>query len=356
VVAALVELKGISRADVLRPQKAHMIPNIFVGSTIDDLRYLRDAVRDAIVELAYNPIMSEYGEVGYISPTSAIESCYRTVRQCQLAILIIGKRYGSVDKDGFSVTHREFLTAKENRIPTIAFVESKVLHHKEVYDVEPNAPIWNNFPRMDYPHKTFALIDEVRNSEIFNGLIPITTAGEMKQLVKVQIADFVGEKLSDIVRPIKSEVQEVLAELKTLRQEIAPSKESKAKTDLYLRTMRFLLDDKRADFRKFCEVIAGDLDAAVPRLIQEPDLDKFAASMGYKIVVEDNKENFDKIMRTARHPAAGDPRESFALRFASSSVVGWWAAFDNSQVVLSSRQLERFRATYAALQGNLALS
>jgi hypothetical protein len=231
------------------------------------------------------------------------------------------------------------------------------VHHKEVYDVEPNAPVWNNFPGMDHPHKTFALIDEVRNSEIFNGLIPIRSAGEMKQLVKVQIADFVGEKLSDIVRPIKSEVQEVLAELKTLRQEIAPSKESKVKTDLYLRTMRFLLDDKHADFRRFCEVIAGDLDAAVPRLVQEADLDKFLGSMGYKIVVEDSKENFEKMMRTAGHPAARDPtdRSSFALLSASASVGGWWAAFDNNQVVLSSRQLERFRTTYAALQGNLAL-
>jgi hypothetical protein len=161
------------------------------------------------------------------------------------------------------------------------------VHHKEVYDVEPNAPVWNNFPGMDHPHKTFALIDEVRNSEIFNGLIP-------KQLVKVQIADFVGEKLSDIVRPIKSEVQEVLAELKTLRQEIAPSKESKVKTDLYLRTMRFLLDDKHADFRRFCEVIAGDLDAAVPRLVQEADLDKFLGSMGLRSLLKTVKRTLRK--------------------------------------------------------------
>lgn len=31
-----------------------MIPNIFVSSTVEDLRYLRDGLRDAIVELAYN--------------------------------------------------------------------------------------------------------------------------------------------------------------------------------------------------------------------------------------------------------------------------------------------------------------
>jgi hypothetical protein len=42
------------------------------------------------VDLAYTPNMSDYGEIGYINATTAAESCYRSVRQCQLAILIIG--------------------------------------------------------------------------------------------------------------------------------------------------------------------------------------------------------------------------------------------------------------------------
>src|SRR5262249_11865073 len=116
----------------------------------------------------------------------------------------------------------------------------------------------------------------------------------MKQLVKRQIADFVGEKLNDVVRPIKTEVQEVLAELKTLGKEMAPADHLDKKTELYLRTMRFLLDDRHADFRKFCEVVAHDLDAAVPLLIQQQDFDQFVASLGYKIIVEDNKPTFDE--------------------------------------------------------------
>jgi hypothetical protein len=231
------------------------------------------------------------------------------------------------------------------------------MNYKEVYDADPAAPGWKSFAGMDHPHKTFALIDEVRNSEVYNGLISITSAGDMKRLVKLQIANFVGEKLSDVVRPIRTEVQEVLAELKTLRKEITPANEPNSKTNKYLRTMRFLLDDKRAGFRKFCEVIAGDLDAAVPLLIEDSDLEKFVHSLGYKIVVEDNVENFDKMMRTARHPAARQPGDrSFALRFFSRSVNGWWAAFDNNEAVLSSTQLGQFRGTYMALQGNLAVS
>jgi Domain of unknown function (DUF4062) len=298
--------------------------------------------------------MSDYGEVGYINPMSAAESCYSTVRQCQLAILIIGKRYGSPDKDGFSVTHREFVTAKEDRIPTITFVESQVMHYKEVYDADPSAPAWKSFAGMDHPHRTFALIDEVRTSEVYNGLIPITAASDMKRLVKLQIANFVGEKLSDVVRPIRREVQEVLAEVKTLREEIKPADQRDSKTEKYLRTMRFLLDDQRASFRKFCEVIAGDLDAAVPLLIQDSDFDKFVASLGYEVVVEDSKEKFDELMRGSVHPAAKG--EGNRMLYATHSVMGWWAAFDNHKVVLSSTQLQQFRNAYAALQGNLAFA
>jgi hypothetical protein len=41
-----------------------MIPNIFISSTISDLRYLRDGLREAVSELAYHPVMSEHGEIG----------------------------------------------------------------------------------------------------------------------------------------------------------------------------------------------------------------------------------------------------------------------------------------------------
>lgn len=296
--------------------------------------------------------MSDYGDIGYITSTTAAESCYRNVSQCQLAILIIGKRYGDVAKDGVSVTHREFLTAKEHRIPTIAFVESQVMNYKEVYDTDPKAPSWDSFSGMDHPHQTFALIDEVRNSEFYNGLLPITTAGDLKQLLKLQIADFVGEKLNDVVRPIKTEVQEILAELKTLRKEMTPDEKVSAKSEKYLRTMRFLLDEKRASFRSFCEGIAGDFDAAVPLLIEQPDFDAFVRSLGYDIVIQDHKEEFDKMMRQTRDPNSA----SFRLRRATHSVAGWWAIFDSNTVVFSSNQLREFRAMYKALQGNLSMS
>ena len=122
-----------------------MIPNVFVSSTVRDLHYLREAIRETILELAYNPVMSDFGEVGYLNPVTAAASCYQTVEKCQLFILIIGQRYGSLGDDGVSVTHREFKTAMEHAIPMITFIEPQVLAYK-VGRVSAHGPSQANFP------------------------------------------------------------------------------------------------------------------------------------------------------------------------------------------------------------------
>ncbi len=102
-----------------------MIPNVFVSSTIYDLQYLRDALRETIVELGYNPVMSDYGDIGYLPSKSAQEFCYATIRDCQLSVLIIGKRYGEKSKNGLSVTHNELLTIQNRNVPIVTIVDQE---------------------------------------------------------------------------------------------------------------------------------------------------------------------------------------------------------------------------------------
>jgi hypothetical protein len=63
-----------------------MRPNIFVSSTIQDLQHLRDAIRDTILELGYNPVMTDYGDVGYLPSVNVEDSCYLSVGECQILI------------------------------------------------------------------------------------------------------------------------------------------------------------------------------------------------------------------------------------------------------------------------------
>jgi hypothetical protein len=260
-----------------------MVPNVFISSTVADLQYLRDALRDAIEELRYHPIMSEHGEVGYLRPSTAPESCYRTVQQCQMVILIVGKRYGSVGSDALSITHREYRSARDKQIPIITFVESQVIHYKEVFDTARNADIWKSFEKMDNPSGTFGLLDEIACSPMYNALVPFSSVADAKEKLKLQIADFVGERLGETISPMGQQVKDILAEIKTLRNQLTQNEGSGSNAKKYLAATRYLLNDTAASYRSFLDSVFGDIDAAVEKVVALPSLDEVVGAAGYKL-------------------------------------------------------------------------
>lgn len=240
-----------------------MVPYVFVSSTIDDLHHLRDALRDAIIELAYHPVLSEYGDVGYLPTKSAVESCYFTMRECQIAVLILGKRYGSVMEDGRSVTHSEFLAARQAQVPVICLVDREILAYKKVFDS--NRGLGITVPGMDAAEKTFALIDEITRAAANNAVLGFTTVGEARSLLKGQLAHMTGDFLRRGQDPVKADVRDVLAEIKTLRHELTAGTDRRA--PLFMRAVRYLLDESHAAYREVVEVLFDTIEAAVPELL-----------------------------------------------------------------------------------------
>ena len=100
---------------------------IFVSSTIADLAHLREGIREQVEDMGHLPVMSEFGEIGFLPSTTAEGSCYVAMAGCDLAILIIGKRYGSVSENGVSITQNEYRTAVKNQIPSICLIEAEVM-------------------------------------------------------------------------------------------------------------------------------------------------------------------------------------------------------------------------------------
>ena len=275
-----------------------MIPNVFVSSTIADLEHLRDAIRETILELGYNPVMSDYGDIGYLPTKSAEDSCYVTMPECQLAVLVIGKRYGTKSENGLSITHNEFRKAKEHRIPTIFIIDKEVWSFKRVYDANLENGTTTKFPGMDSPESTFSFIDEIMNCSTNNGVLPYDSATEAKTQLKRQIAQLFGNLLTSRFDPIKVQVTDVLSEIKTLRHELLKNKGNEPIR--YLRATRFILSDDRdiRDLRILSENMPGGLDTSIPKLLESSDFEEFIKNFGGTLeIVEEIDEQFLKKKR-----------------------------------------------------------
>ncbi len=79
---------------------------VFVGSTYEDLKEYRNAVREALHRLeAIVRGMEYFGS----KPRSLLEECLKAVRSCRVYVGIFAMRYGSLDEEsGKSMTHLEY--------------------------------------------------------------------------------------------------------------------------------------------------------------------------------------------------------------------------------------------------------
>ena len=257
-----------------------MIPNIFISSTISDLTYLRDSIRDLISEIGYMPIMSEYGDIGYSPTNSAEDSCYITMKQCQLAILIIGKRYGLPSKNELSVTHNEFRTAIENKLPVIFLVDQEMMSFKKVFESNDESI---NIPGVENPSKSFGFIREFMNSEINNGVITFSNTQSAKDNLKKQLAHIFGDLLKNRFDPIKSEIKDILSEISTLKHVLL--KDEKQLAEKFSKAFRFLLEEKNKYLKDIGETVSGSLETAVQDLLESQSFIDFLTKHGVEVKV-----------------------------------------------------------------------
>jgi hypothetical protein len=325
-----------------------MSPNIFISSTIRDLHYLRDGLREAVEDLLYNPIMSDYGEIGYINPSTAAQSCYQTVTQCQVVVLIIGLRYGSVGADGLSVTHREFITARDGNIPLITFVDPAVLSYRNVYKANADEVFWSGFSEMDNPKSTFALIKDVESSSAYNGILAYVSVSDAKYKLKRQLAEFFAARLNDTVQPLRKEMQEVLAQVSALRQEMTKGGISDV-AKKHLRAMRFLLDDRHADYRKLIELLYGDLDRAISAVTGCATFDSVVVSSAHKLECVSDDGGQDAIM------PKNDPEHSRRSRFATygGMMGGGFVLFSDGVLRMNQRRYQAMVSVHNAFLSSL---
>lgn len=256
-----------------------MLPNIFVSSTIEDLQYLREVLREKIKELGYIPIMSEYGDIGFMPENSAVDSCYETIKDCQIAIFIIGKRYGSLDGN-ISITHREYRKAiEQENIYRITFIEKEVLAHQKVYKDDRNKETVIGYPGYDSPNETFEFIEEVTQKKTNNAYIPYSSVEDMRNNLKMQLAHVFGSVLRVKYDKLSGNIMDVLSEVKAIRHNM---KSEKTLSSKYVLVMRYMLDEDASYYRKIIEGALGPIDEYIEILSETATFEEFSKKTGLK--------------------------------------------------------------------------
>lgn len=95
---------------------------IFISSTYKDLVNARAKVTETILSMYHFPIGMEMFSAGDDDQWTVIK---RTIDISDYYVLIVGHRYGSVAKEGYSYTEKEYNYAKSKGLPILAFIKDR---------------------------------------------------------------------------------------------------------------------------------------------------------------------------------------------------------------------------------------
>lgn len=95
---------------------------VFISSTFIDLTVERRAVQDVVISTGDFPVQMESFPA---ADEDQFEFIKTLIDQCDYYILIIAGRYGSVDGDGISYTHKEFRYAASKGVPILVMLHEE---------------------------------------------------------------------------------------------------------------------------------------------------------------------------------------------------------------------------------------
>ena len=100
---------------------------VFLSSVIAGYEDFRAAAADAISSLGYDVSRAEDFGASAATPQQA---CLAAVREADLAVLVLGGRYGAPQNSGLSATHEEYQEARGS-IPVLVFVQEEIEYEPE---------------------------------------------------------------------------------------------------------------------------------------------------------------------------------------------------------------------------------
>lgn len=169
---------------------------IFVSSTYEDMIPFRKAVLDAITGLEQSPIGMEH----FVSSSeNSLDVCLSDVRRCNLYVLLVGMRYGSIDEDtGKSFTELEYEEALRNNIPVLPFVidENECPVLPKFVDDGSNAEKLRAFKkRLNSSH----LVSRFKSADDLKQLVIRSVEKQIQQAVEKESEDKIASSNEDVL-------------------------------------------------------------------------------------------------------------------------------------------------------------
>lgn len=209
-------------------------PRIFISSTYYDLKYLRGALQQFVTSMGYESVLFEKGDIPFGHDKSLEESCIQEVGICDILILVVGGRYGSLsrqqgtkketDTDAVakvkSITRQEYEKARERDIPIFIFVESGVLGEYKTYQKNKSKK------EIEYAHvddtRVFELIEDIMKEKRNNFVREFSSADDIVSWLRDQwsgiFAELLRKKADDEqLRGLKDQVNELSQLVKSMK-------------------------------------------------------------------------------------------------------------------------------------------
>ena len=197
--------------------------NIFVSSTCYDLSQIRNDIKQCIINLGHNPILSEMKDFPIDPQLTNAENCINAVKnEADIFVLIIGNKYGSILESGKSITNTEFLTAINKGIPIYTFAL------KQMTTI---LPLWEKNPDMN-------LSEVVDNKKVFEFLADVRK--------RRGLWNFEFEKAQDITEILKAQLSNLFHEALGAKRKIEPLNEIELYSKISSKALNILL--KKEDF------------------------------------------------------------------------------------------------------------
>jgi hypothetical protein len=219
-------------------------PAVMVSSTYYDLKHLRANLRQALEDdLGYRALLSEHSSFPIDPDLDTVSNCRRRVSDdADILVLVIGGRYGYVDKDtSKSVTNLEYLTAREKGIPIYVFVEERVLNLLNTWVANPNADFSAD---VDNP-KLFEFVKDIRtNQRIW--VRGFRDSAEIVQSIKTQLAYLFRDSLKVRQEASRNNKREILKSLRPAAYRIALEQPPAWEWRLFSQVLLDAMEDRAA--------------------------------------------------------------------------------------------------------------